>query len=645
MIFNINHYIYAATRQRGGFGVFYSSKNLYYLNGESLNEIEKKSNYIAPSTFREEKIENYPVNYAYYVVEDNGRKKAALLRSKYTGATNHTPDRAGNFLSHTIIFEDSLDKICLPPLFCSAPFLDHLTLEDENNFISPAENFESDQHLKKTTLAKLLQFLIDDKRRLCTMLQVIDAILDGWLKNKGHNITILAATGKEASDLIFTLYSIVPAYVINKYTFATYTYNPDRVNYKICGVIPGCITEDLTDYIKVFEIDKQSENYHPKFHFSATLFNWILNNDVERIANLERLFKDFNVEDFDIQVEIPFKIEQFKNDLSNKNKTDLYNIMTLFSPSQSKLKSELIELIRTDNPHLYLEYVEQEMRLETMRKDSLALYISKIEDYLRRIIDVADENQVFNFYKTFEENARKIYKIEIIVANLLTGFEDIKQICLSNKLLRHQMFKLIEKGWNNVVNKDVFISQHEEYLLKGNFPIINMWMKKKKIETEMAKGLFFNKINTNEEHLKKMSLEDRKNLFIEAVIMENNKGEMCLSTLNSIVSMISKFFQNPFFFWDSFFKKHYEANNDSEERSYKDVWSLSLLKRMVILMETKNGRLGRYQSFIENLDEYEIQWISDAMVILHLKEEHNAFTKMIPSKKDRGLFGWLNKRR
>ena len=107
MLFNINHHIYAATRLRGGFGVFYSSKDLNYLNVETQDDIEKKCNYIAPNTFRDKDINNYPVNYAFYVVDDNGKKKAALLRSKYTGATNHTPDRAGNFLSHTIVFEDS----------------------------------------------------------------------------------------------------------------------------------------------------------------------------------------------------------------------------------------------------------------------------------------------------------------------------------------------------------------------------------------------------------------------------------------------------------------------------------------------------------------------------------------------------------
>ena len=630
MTFDINHNIYAATLRRGGFGVFYSSKNLAYLNGETQNEIEKKSNYTAPNSFRDEDIENYPVNFASYFVDDNGKQKSALLRSKYTGATNHTPDRAGNFLAHTIIFENALDDICLPLLLKSVPFLDHLTLEDESNFIPPAETFEYTQPSLQSYLSNILKYLCEDRRRLTTLLRIIDEILDGWLLKRGNNITVYTASGKESADLIFALYSIIPSYLINHFSFATYTYNPNRVNYKICGVVPGCITEDFPEYIKVFELEKQSDDYLPKYFFSKMILNWIDNKDVDRIIGLEKLLKEYDVKDFDKQVEIPFKIEQFKKDLQSKNISDLYNVLSLFSPSQSELKSDLIELIRTQKPQLYFEYMKQEMSKETMRQNTLTAYISTFEDFLRKINGVADKKQVFDFYNTFEENARRrSFNIEIIISNLLTtSYDDIKQICLSNDSLKAHLFKKIEDGWENVVNKDEFVRQHENYLLEGSFPNISMWMNKKKIENDLKEGLFFVNIKANEDPLKKLEFSERRDLFIKAIIQENNKGKMDNPTLSSITSWISDYFNSSSQFWEVLFRNH-DVNNDSKEFTYSDIWPISLIKRNVILLETQKGRLSNYQSIVENLNEYEIQWLADAMIMLHLNTDYHTFIKML----------------
>ena len=104
MTFNISNHIYAATRQRGGFGVFYQSSNLSDMTEVNKNMVNRNGNYQAPDALKE----NPPINYAYYLIDDHGLRRAVLLRSCYTGATNHTPDRMGNYLTHTVVFDNPM---------------------------------------------------------------------------------------------------------------------------------------------------------------------------------------------------------------------------------------------------------------------------------------------------------------------------------------------------------------------------------------------------------------------------------------------------------------------------------------------------------------------------------------------------------
>ena len=115
-------------------------------------------------------VSKYPVNYAYFIIEIESIKKTALLYSKYTGATNHTPDRQGNFLSHSIVFEDYLENVNIPEIIKKLPFRESLSAEEELSFNPPSEIFEYEIDQFNSSVHESLLFLNSNKKYLVSIM-------------------------------------------------------------------------------------------------------------------------------------------------------------------------------------------------------------------------------------------------------------------------------------------------------------------------------------------------------------------------------------------------------------------------------------------------------------------------------------------
>jgi hypothetical protein len=645
MKYHISHQIYAATRKNGGFGVFYQSPTLSQLEDSNREIIKKNSTYSAPVAIPNgTDLSLFPINFAYYIIEDNGTRKTALLFSRYTGATNHTPDRQGNFLSHTIVFEDYLEKICIAEILKQLPFQKSLTIEEETIFVPPIEEIEYDLHDSSSCIQENVNFLISDPKYQNTLLAIIDEIIDGWLNTKGHNITINSTTNDECINLIYALYSLIPAYLINKYSFTTYTYNPNKISYQICGIIPECKVMELDpEYFKMFDVEKYVEDYSPKWELTRFLKTWLLEHDIEKIGCLGQLFADYNIEELDERVEMPFRIEDFKENISTKQIADLNGILQLFPSTLSIPKDKLIEYVKNNNLDLYLSYQTQEMRKEVKMNHSITSCVNVIEKYIKMLGSYLNDEQLLLFYKEYEQAVSQLARPGQIAAELLTNnYQDVRAICLNNKSLQDYLFNSVEINWNDIRNKEAFLRENEGVLNNYKFPKIKLWKEKQTLENDIKRGSFFDNIESYEDTLSKYKEKDLVEIFSKSLEVKNEKGELSFAFLNKTIGLINSHFADPSIFWNNFFLSEIEKVSKDYRIPYSNKWSYSLIKRFVIVHVaiSDNRSLSNYEGLFGDFDEYECRWILERLSEIHNKEGYNTLLSLLPREKKK-IFGFI----
>lgn len=644
MKYSISHHIYAATRRNGGFGVFYQSPTLSHLDDSNRDVLKKNSAYSAPVAFpNSTELSQFPVNWAYYTIEDNGEKKTALLFSKYTGATNHTPDRQGNFLSHTIIFNDCLQKVCIPDILKQLHFQESLTIEEEATFVPPSEEFEYEQS-SSSYIQESMDFLVAAPKYQNTLLAIIDEIIDGWLNTNGHNITINAITNKECRNLIYALYSLIPASLINKYSFTTYTSNPNKVSYQICGIIPECKVKELDpEYIKMYDVEKYAENYSPKWGFTKILKDWLTRRDIERISGLNELLDDYQIALLDKNVDMPFRVEQFKENLSIKQIADLNDILQLFPSSLSIPKDKLIEYVRNNNLDLYLSYQTQEMEKEVKTNRSIVSCINIIEKYINIVGSNLNDEQLFLFYKDFEQTVSQLARPGQIAAALLTSdYQDIRAICLKNISLRDYLFSSVEINWDDIKIKEAFLRENEEMLNNYKFPKIKLWREKQALNNDIEKGTFFDNIEGYKDILCKQNKKELDEIFSKSLEVKNKKGELSFAFLDKAIGHIYSYYTEPSEFWNNCLLNEVEKTDKDYRTPYSKEWSYSLIKRCVVVCVaiSDNHSISNYGKLFGDFDEYECRWVLERLLEIHNEEGYNILSSLLPKEKKK-IFGFI----
>ena len=640
MMFNICNHIYAATRRRGGFGVFYQSRDLENMTEANKSLINKNGSYQETNVLQE----NPPVNYAYYVIDDRGKKRAALLRSIYTGATNHTPDRMGNYLTHTVVFDNPLENYCLPELFKAIPFRESLTIEEEDTFTPPQETLDFVQYRVNQALKEALQFLCQDMKRLSVLLQAVDDIVNGWLEADGHSIILVAPTNDECCKLLFALYTIIPPAVINKYSFATYINDPRNVRYQLCGAVPGCLISGISaEYFKICDMSKQAGVYVPRHNFTTILKKWIVNKDVDKIVGLGPLFSQNDVKKLDKQVEIPFEIEVFKDNVSSMNISQFDRILGLFSPSQNQIKMNLVDFVRRNNPNLYLEYLTNETKRLVCQGNML---FETIEDSLGKVPEEVTGRTVLNFYNEIESNMPRIYDKATIAANLLLSDTASTKRLMHNSIdLKNYLFQRVDSEWGKVSCKEDFINQYRQELRYGCYPNIQCWMQKKQIYDDIRQGLFFVNFDSYQQLWETLRENEKINFIKGAIDQKNSNGKMTEELLLNVIGFVVRCFTNPAVFWNDYFKMSNNGSKEENEPKYSDMWPISLIKRHVLFYEIAAGRINNYQDTIADLSEYETLWLSDELISHHQKKNHKAFLELLPPKTQKQGFWPFSRRK
>lgn len=639
MTFKINHQLYAATQRTGGFGVFYQSDGISRLESSEEEIIRRNAAYTPPFSLNDTNLSLYPVNYAFYHIDAKNGRKAVLLFSRYTGATNHTPDRQGNFLTHTIVFDDALESIPLPELFDGLPFRNSLTIEEERHFEKPQESFELIPGDAGAAIAECACFLQENRSCKNILLNMLDDIMDGWLNTKGHNITVCAPSEEICRKLFFSLYTIVPSFLMNQYSFATYTSNPVSVPFQICGVIRECDVKELDPkYFKLYDVEKQSSGYTPRWQFTKTLKKWIDTLEFERIAGLSTLLADYKVKKIGGQMEVPFVVDTFKSGISRKKEEDLRDILSLFSPSQGGLKRQLLDFVREKNPDLFIDHLITEMRDELRRSASLSSSISIIEKNLLTFAALGNERPLTEFYQLCEKETAS-QSANLAASLLMSNDKGIRSLLDGNRQFQSLLLDNVEFGWDKVSNKERFLFQYEDKIIEGEYPNIRFWTAVKHIESDVRQGYFIENYKMHKATLSKLPFNEVVGVFVQAIGRKNERGEFSTEFLSNAAAHIQGLFKEPSVVWKKYFDRYPDRNDDAWWETYSREWRASSVRRNLIVIITINWphHLFKYEEIIRDCDEYDRRWMLEQQIERHNKRGFELLRDMMPKPKN-GFF-------
>ena len=511
------------------------------------------------------------------------------------------------------MFDDALESVPLPELFDGLPFRKSLTIDEERQFEKPVESFEFIPGDAITAIAECAGFLQENKSCKNILLNMLDDIMDGWLNTKGHNITVCAPSEEICRKLFFSLYTIVPSFLMNQYSFATYTSNPVSVPFQICGVIRECDVSGLDPkYFKLYDVEKQSSGYTPRWQFTKTLKKWIDTLEFEQIAGLTTLLADYKVKRIGGQMEVPFVVETFKSGISRKKEEDLSLILSLFSSSQGGLKRQLLDFVKEKNPDLFIDHLTTEMRNELRRSTSLSSSIGIIEKYLLTFAALGNERPLTEFYQLCEkETASQSASL------LMSNDKGIRSLLDGNPQFQSLLLDSVEFGWDKVSNKEKFVLQYEDIIRDGKYPNIRFWIAVKHIESDVRQGYFIENYNMHKANLCKLPFNEIVGVFVQAIGRKNE----------------------PSVVWKKYFDRYPDRNDDVWWEAYSREWRSSSVRRNLIVIIAMNWSqlLFKYEEIIRECDEYDRRWMLEQLIEKHNKRGFELLRDMLPKPKN-GFF-------
>lgn len=578
----------------GGFGTFFSSNDL---NLEDLKEIEKFASYSPAYDFphnpsNDEIKDLFPINYSYYRFKNSN--KIAVLHSKYTGRCNHTPDRFGNFISHSIIL-DFTDYLNIPAVFDKYKFRNSLTIEEENNFTE--ETNELIYTSSTINYNYYADYLLKNNNSLNSFLKILDLLIDGWLNDSQKNISILA-NKEDNKDIIFALYTLLPPFLINKFSFATYVNNPNKYPFQISGIIKESGISSLdSNYFNLIEVDKLLE-YNPQNEFTK-YFCGLIENQKYSYEVLIVVINDHNITKIGKSLNsIPKSIEFFEN-IKNKSVDDYKKIIT--SDLSIKIKDKAEVESKKLNPALYIDIlVEKFNKISIYNHKEFIVNIKSFSDKYFANDSFFRGEHFFSFYSKAKEKINLNYK-SLISIDFLNEFD------LNNQLDIEQELAIVDT-WivKNEFGKDDLIKllkKYDIYIKKEN--MLNLFKNKKRIEFEnlLKEGKLKSILLNGNDDFKDLDKKDKFDILIELIWFENIKNKFDL-TFTEYKKLTKEYIYDSLIeFWCKFFKT--KLNEDDNDKH-----SLSYLKRHFILNSLKEDYIIEVIKK-NDFTDFEKLWILD----------------------------------
>ncbi len=215
-----------------GFQTYSMSKGI---TEEERREIETYCVYIPPDNLptqpTKEEIELlFPIVFSYFILK-NG--KYCICQGKYIG--KDYSGRYGNYICHVLVFDADYDFYPIE-LYKSMSFREALTLEEENtstiNYLPELEGVHLGNVIHFESISKYLKETAAGKKNK-NFRELMQCIVD--FNNSGKKI-VFCDHKESIPYLIGALEMALPKKLSKQFTFTTYTYSPEDVNYVVCAV-------------------------------------------------------------------------------------------------------------------------------------------------------------------------------------------------------------------------------------------------------------------------------------------------------------------------------------------------------------------------------------------------------------------------
>jgi hypothetical protein len=544
----IAHHYYTASKKYGGFNTFFATNNL---ESNEVTELESNCNYYPPiklslNIITELDIKELPIANIYSDL--TGTDKKVLRNIVYTGTSNHTPDRHGNFLSHSVVFSDNLCKIRLPVLFNNIEFRKTLSIEEEKTFKNDSTELQilNYKNKEKEQIKESLSFILENEKYKLVFYEILDILIDGWLNEKGKNITI-CSNKDEVKNFIFSIYSILPSFLINQYSFATYVHNPEKYSYQFTGIVPECDISNLNqEYFKMLNLDNNKENYQIKHEFTRYFDNILKNDDtstiIKLLSELEQSLIDLKFDEISLKLNDAIEIIRFKNNIYNSELNELIKVLKFIEIQD--VKKNLIDFVRSHKPELYFAYIISEFNNNYVQTNEHSVKAKLFEEYYDNYFKNDTDFRKQFFYDFFTEYKK------------LLAIED--QFKASLNLLLNQNFKNALET-QNILNELRFVDSNftklgfEEELeqitllyeksINETMPNLYRIIITRNLNNDISKNKFLEKFSNYEDLIKTMSQEQKNEIYQKTVnnpALLTNFSDSNKQAFNSLLGIVTE---------------------------------------------------------------------------------------------------------
>lgn len=641
-----DHYFTASQHRNGFFAIDHSP----FLSKEEIVQLDATCLYSPPSALpgapSDEVIaSSFPIALCFYRLASG---KYVYLHAAYTGRTNHSPDRYGNFFAHSIILKDETPSFPAALLFQQAQFKRSLSIEEDATY-SP---HLAERQLALDTSSAQLQAAFNlwlgqaqsDPTFLPVVSQVFDLVASGYFLTRGKKLTI-CDTKEKVSDLILAVNFLLPQSVSNQLTFATYVSNPSGHPFQLTGVIPECQVGVL-DASQHVLIDAPTSHHHePKQEYTKRLLDILLDTTGKAFERWTKYSSD--VEEWaqgktGLLLNAPAVFHDFIGAMRSKSLTDVDEMIRMDLPA-AKLQ-ELRAAMLEHNPQLYLDYLSRELRSALGKAYS---YTERCEAFLRLYTEHFASHERFrrehlnSFAEIFREELRSDKNAASVFILLNCNCADLLvQRWLVEKM--HDADNWFDDDGVKLEEKlDAIIPLNDRYRLDDpQFATITNIMRIKslhEIHQAAEQGDLFKFVAKNRSQLQGLKDAQKDAAFVRALNSENKKGRFDLS-FAKYLRVIQEFFPGrETEFWQIFF----ERNSDHPKDDFTKH-SLDYLKRkfVVSIFMSEGHQFGLIEKL--NLEANSVRWIEDEIRETSRKDSivkdfYTVFENHVPARTG----GWL----
>jgi len=626
MSYVIGEHYYTASKYKNG---FYTLDNSAFLNSKEIEDLEKFGIYKAPpglnSNPNDDEIKSlFPVNFSFYKLPAPSNK-FVYLRSEYTGRTNHTPDRYGNYFSHSVILKDTSPTFPASFLFDQFSFKERFAIEEDEMFQPKLEEKEININIDLMKIVSDFNHFCSffgKEQNLSIFVKVLDLLTDGFLAKKEHTI-IICANSDTLKDLILSINFFLPLAIANQISFATYLNNPKGYPFQIVGIIPECGIPSLDpNYDTLIDASLPFE-YEAKNDYSKFLFEIIKDKSEGSFNQWQDLnnsiIYEFEITEASTRLNAPILFYDFVNAPTNKNIQDFKALLNANIPLEKE--SKLKQVTAEKNPQLLMEYIIEDLKrkigLCCILKEKKDVFIKIYLEYFASsehfrqncLIQIADE---FIDLSGNEKSEATLFILRTANFSHVISSEWLRQkIQEADEYFSDEYFSFDSRDFEARIESIKILN--EKFELKAFQESIPNIMKLKLFD-DMRKSAqeddFVRKIRKHHDFFAKATDKEKTELLLLAFNHDAYffKGKFC--NFDNYINIVKDYLpERQSEFWYRFFDNNSQSFNRG---SNPNKHSLHYLKKkfvsLIFLNQNENHLLF---SKLKLDDEYTIRWIEE----------------------------------